>query len=385
MAFWTRLRQWLPPWPRCCRSACLPVPPAALWHRRAPWGGLFRDGAGQGRTEPCFRTAVPLPKPRPAEAPAIEPEPPAAASSRPASHRPTAEPSRRPHRATTALGLPAGADRGDRDRPQHSRYPRPRRLRRRGSGTAGGGGAAGQATGRGQAGRDAPLRHGLGDRGLGPHRHRAADHEPRQHHQRARQFRLVRMPRPQPRRRRAIVRAWPRQCARRSRLQARQRPVDLADRPHGAARGPRERAAFGLRALHHRAGAGLGRLPRGPHPSRSDGAAQQLQNLPVERVGSAAADRADAAGRAAGGSAAARGGQIRYNPSGSRRRKPDAEPDADARRQQKSAGKTGAFESSIVACSLTARSRCRRPAAPSANYTASRHDAARAPRRRCRP
>ena len=62
----------------------------------------------------------------------------------------------------------------------------------------------------------------------------------------------------------------------------------------------RERAAFGVRAVFDGAGTGLGLVPRGPHPSRSDGAAQQLQNLPVERVGPVAADRAAAAGRAAG-------------------------------------------------------------------------------------
>ena len=66
----------------------------------------------------------------------------------------------------------------------------------------------------------------------------------------ARQFRLVRMPRPQPRGRRATVRTRPRQRARRARLQARRWPVDRAHRPHRAARVARDRAAFGLRALH---------------------------------------------------------------------------------------------------------------------------------------
>ena len=117
--------------------------------------------------------------------------------------------------------------------------------------------------------------------------------------QRPRQFRFLRMPRPQPRRRRQALRARPRQCARRARAQARQRPVDLADRPHRAARVARKRAAFGLRAVFHRARAGLGLVSRGPHPSRPDGAAQQLPDLPVERLGSAAAGRAAVAGRAA--------------------------------------------------------------------------------------
>ena len=53
--------------------------------------------------------------------------------------------------------------------------------------------------------------------------------------QRSRQFQLVRVPRPQPRRRRPALRARSRQCARRSRFQARQWPVDLAHRSHGAA------------------------------------------------------------------------------------------------------------------------------------------------------
>ena len=60
---------------------------------------------------------------------------------------------------------------------------------------------------------------------------------------------------------------------------------DLADRSHRAARLARDRAAFGLRALLDRAGPGLGLVPRGPHPSRPDGAAQQLPDLPVERAG----------------------------------------------------------------------------------------------------
>ncbi len=103
------------------------------------------------------------------------------------------------------------------------------------------------------------------------------------------------------------VRARPRQCARRARAQARQWPLDLADRSHRAAGVARNRAAFGLRAVLDRARSGLGLVSRGPHPSRPDGAAQQLPDLPVERVGPAAADRAAVAGGASGGSAAARG------------------------------------------------------------------------------
>ena len=76
--------------------------------------------------------------------------------------------------AAAALGLPVGADGRDRHRPQHSRHPWRWRLRRRGSGPAGGRGAAGQAPGFGEARRDPPLRHGVGDCGLDPHRHGAA-------------------------------------------------------------------------------------------------------------------------------------------------------------------------------------------------------------------
>ena len=133
--------------------------------------------------------------------------------------------------------------------------------------------------------------------------------------------------------------------------EARQRPVDRADRPHRAARPARERAAFGVRAIFNGARAGLGRLSRGPHPSRSDGAAQQLQDLPVERVGSAAADRAAAAGRAARRGAAARGrrqrtgqaGESRYATS---RRDPDAATAAGRRAPApptKKRRQTGAF------------------------------------------
>ena len=48
--------------------------------------------------------------------------------------------------------------------------------------------------------------------------------------QRTRQLRFVRLPRPQPRRRRAHVRARPRQCARRARRQVRERPVRVVHR-----------------------------------------------------------------------------------------------------------------------------------------------------------
>ena len=136
----------------------------------------------------------------------------------------TASPISRPRpRRAAAFGLPAGADRCHRDRAQHPRHQGRRRLRGRGSGAAGGDRAAGQAAGFGQAGGDPALSHGVCAGRLDPQRYRAAGGAPRQRRLRSRQFRLVRVPRPQPRRRRQAFRARPRQCARRSRLQVRQR------------------------------------------------------------------------------------------------------------------------------------------------------------------
>ncbi len=163
--------------------------------------------------------------------------------------------------AAGAIGLPARAHRCDRHRPQHSRYPWSRRLRRRGSGAARGRGAGGQAAGCAETRSDPPLRDGVGGRGLDSQRYRAAHGVPRQRRQRSRQFRLVRMPWPQPRRRRQTVRAWPRQRARCAGPDACQRRVDRVDRPHGSARAARKRAAFGLRAIFNGARAGLRRLP----------------------------------------------------------------------------------------------------------------------------
>ena len=180
-------------------------------------GAVYSGIAGQGGSRAkghALPRVVPVPRPRPPEAPAAEPEQPAAArqTAAPAAERQAARTGRRT-RTAAALGLPAGVDGCDRDRSQHSRYPRSWRLRRRGSGAAGSGRAAGQAAGGVEACRHLALRHGIADRRLGPHRHRAAGRQSRQHHQRPRQFRLVRMPRSQPRGRRAIVRTRPRQRA----------------------------------------------------------------------------------------------------------------------------------------------------------------------------
>jgi hypothetical protein len=110
----------------------------------------------------------------------------------------------------TAVGLPAGPDGCHRDCAQHPRHQGRRRLRGRGSGAAGGDRAARQAAGFGEAGGDPALYHGVGAGRLDPRRYRAAGGAPRQRRHRYRQFRLVRVPRPQPRRRSQALRAWPR-------------------------------------------------------------------------------------------------------------------------------------------------------------------------------
>ena len=108
------------------------------------------------------------------------------------------------------------------------------------------------------------------------------------------------------------------------------RAISLTDRSV-ARESARDRAAFGMRAVFDGAGPGLRWLPRRPHPSRSDGAAQRLPDLPVERLGSAAGDRADAAGLAPGGSAAARGGR-RAGGRETERREADPAPEQSAQK-----------------------------------------------------
>ena len=188
----------------------MPVEPAwaAKRSRAAPWDDLFRDLSPRARESaadgaPCGAPGAaaeaapgrgPIGRARQAGqgATGVSPE----RQARPAGGACTAA-----HAA--ALGLPAGADRRHRDCAQHSRHPWRRRLRGRGSGAAGGDRAAGQAAGFGEAGGDPALPDGVGARRLDPQRYRAAGGRPRQHRLRSRQFRLVRMPRPQPRRRRA--------------------------------------------------------------------------------------------------------------------------------------------------------------------------------------
>ena len=121
------------------------------------------------------RAAVPLPKPRPAEAPSAERD-------KPDEEQQASAPNGKPDRAgrartaahAAAIGLPAGADRRHRHCAQHPRHPWRRRLRGRGSGAAGGDRAAGQAAGFGEAGGDPALPHGVSAGRLDPQRYRAA-------------------------------------------------------------------------------------------------------------------------------------------------------------------------------------------------------------------
>ena len=213
-------------------AALLVVPADPAMARRAShdiWGDLFGVRPPKPR-KAAPRAAVPLPRPRPAEAPSAgrrrrRPRSRAAKDNGQERGQGGRQAGRQAAGAAAAFGLPAGADGCDRDRAQHSRYPRRRRLRRRGSGAAGGHRAAGQAPGAGEAGGDPPLHDGDRDRRLDPHRHRAAGGEASAAPiSELDNFDSYRMPRPQPRRRREVVRARPRQCARRARLQARQWP-----------------------------------------------------------------------------------------------------------------------------------------------------------------
>lgn len=92
------------------------------------------------------------------------------------------------------------------------------------------------------------------------------------------------VPWPQPRRRRPALRTRSRQCARRSRFQAGQRPVDLAhrsQRPRNCARPCSIQPARGSRRCWVRLRIGTTRIRIHLDP---DGATQQLPDLPVERV-----------------------------------------------------------------------------------------------------
>ena len=196
-------RQWLPLQRVVLLGVSSEQALAAKGTRLAPWGDLFGAGPPEVRRT-VHRSAVPLPRPRPADAPTSRARPSQRRSGLPRQPSPTAEQAAPAPQPRRSLGLPAGADRRHRHRPQHSRHPWRRRLRRRRSGAARGHRAAGQAAGVGEARGDPALRHGLCAGRLDPDRHRAARDEPRQHDQRSRQFRFVRVPRPQPYRRRQL-------------------------------------------------------------------------------------------------------------------------------------------------------------------------------------
>ena len=227
MALWRlwphRRRQWLP-LRRSLLMLGAPAEPAAAARRpawpQAPWGDLFGERR-RSRAERVRRVAVPLPKPRPAEAPMrgirqARAEKPAARKAGACRDRQAGRAGRQPRRPppsacrlalTEAIAIaPSIPD------------------------IKGAGGCGGEDLVRLEA-MVLPDKRQVSVKPAAILRCTMASAiadwirtdiaplaaEPRQRHQRSRQFRLVRMPRPQPCRRRHAVRAWPRQCARRSR------------------------------------------------------------------------------------------------------------------------------------------------------------------------
>ncbi len=159
-------RQWLP---LRRRRSCLACQPGRPWRRKRParrrgttCSGIVSPRARGMPRATARRAAVPLPKPRPAEAPSAERDKPDEGAAGVSPER-QARPAGRARTAAhaTAIGLPAGADRRHRDCAQHPRHPGRRRLRGRGSGAAGGDRAAGQAAGFGEAGGDPALPDGV--------------------------------------------------------------------------------------------------------------------------------------------------------------------------------------------------------------------------------
>ena len=111
--------------------------------------------------------------------------------------------------------------------------------------------------------------------------------------------RFLRVPRPQQHPGRQAVRARQGQRARHRRDQARNGATFTLTDPLVSKPFREQMRTLGLRPLHHRAGAGLGRLPRGAHPSRSRRALARLSDLPVERARSGGDRRGGAAAAAA--------------------------------------------------------------------------------------
>ena len=234
---------------RAARTGC-----CGRGSRPAPWADLFGDGPPRLRGT-LHRAAVPLPRPRPAEAPKAqsgkaEPGKPAAESAgawpggKPAEQAaPAPQPSPQPSACrlalTEAIAIapsipdiqgPGGCGGEDLVRLEAIVLPDKRRV----------------------AVKPAAILRctmATAHRRLDPHRHRAARRQASAARSaistisiRSNAAAATASPAP-------AVRARPRQCARRARAQTRRWPIDLADRPHRAARGARNRAAFGVRAL----------------------------------------------------------------------------------------------------------------------------------------
>ena len=161
------------------------------------------------------------------------------------------------------------------------RTRQPRRMRRPRRRPLGADHPAGSQRDRGRAAGNAALRNGGSDRafrtpgsGAGRRRHgvgAACDRE----------FRFLRLPRPQPRRRRPIEPARSRQCARHSLGAAQGWPHGAAGRCGRTAGVSRRHEGRRVQSLHHRARPGLGRLPRGPYPRGSRRAPRRLPPVPM--------------------------------------------------------------------------------------------------------
>ncbi len=128
----------------------------------------------------------------------------------------------------------------------------------------------------------AAMHHGRGGGRMGPRRCRARRRHPRRAACRRHRPRFLRVPRPQQHPGRQAFRARQGQRHRHRRDQAQERRHLHPDRSAGIEAVSRADAHARLRPLHHGAGAGLGRLPRGAHPSRSRRALARLSDLPVE-------------------------------------------------------------------------------------------------------
>ncbi len=282
-AFAAARRQWLP-LPRCCSGLGAPVPDRP----RPPVGRCRRPGTCSGRSAEAARhrppAGDPLPRPRPAEAPRRTRDAKARVPRQPRSWRLPGRPSRPnpPPAPRQRLRPVAGADPGHATPCRSSTSTAPAAARRTWCGWRR---SCRRTSGRWwrQAGGDPGTEDGDRNRRLILHYDIAPLVQDLGSPIVFSTISILRMPRGRNRVVGAQLSEHVGPASRRPRLQARQRPFDFADRSHHAAGFTRNRAASSVRGS--RPCWGRDRLvPRGSHPSRPDGAAQQLQDLPMECV-----------------------------------------------------------------------------------------------------